>query len=90
MAPIRACVRSLLVVLEVLATPTILLSPPALAELVPLVATGRSLKDRLLPTAAVTANTATRWAALTAGNWTTLAGRFDRLSMGRLLPMCPG
>jgi uncharacterized RDD family membrane protein YckC len=48
--PIRAFPRSLIIALEVLGTATIILSPPALAELASARLTGRSLTDRLLRT----------------------------------------
>jgi len=49
----RAVLRSLVIVLEVAAVSTIVLSPPAIAELVSVVTTGRSLTDRLLRTRVV-------------------------------------
>jgi uncharacterized RDD family membrane protein YckC len=52
----RAIVRSLVIVLEVIAAPTLFLAPPAVAELIAMQSTGgRSLTDRLLGTAVVTA-----------------------------------
>jgi hypothetical protein len=50
----RSFVRSLIVVLEVAAMPTIILSPPAIADLMAVLGTGRSLTDRLLRTVVVT------------------------------------
>ncbi len=49
----RAAARSLVVVLEVVATATVLLAPIALAELLSVYAIGRSLTDRLLGTSVV-------------------------------------
>lgn len=48
--PIRAFARSLIVVLEVLGAATIILLPPAVAEIVSTLLTKRSLTDRLLRT----------------------------------------
>ncbi len=55
----RAIVRSAIVVIEVAAAATITLSVPAIAEFVSVLATGRSLTDRLLRTAVVTDGTTT-------------------------------
>jgi hypothetical protein len=50
----RAVLRSLVVVLEVAATPSIILALPAFAELTSTSADGRSLTDRVLRTEVVT------------------------------------
>ena len=52
----RALLRSLISVLELAAAWTIILSPPAIAELVAVIATGRSLTDKLVRTCVVTAS----------------------------------
>lgn len=49
----RAVIRSLIVVLEVAAVPTVMLSPAAIAEAIAVQSTGRSLTDRLLGTAVI-------------------------------------
>lgn len=54
-APTRALVRGFVVVLEVVAAPTIVLAVPAVAELVAVLATGSSLTDRFLGTRVVAA-----------------------------------
>ncbi|MDQ3978400.1 MAG: RDD family protein [Actinomycetota bacterium] len=50
----QALLRSVIIVLEVAGAWTIILSPPAIAEFVAVVATGRSLTDRLVRTSVVT------------------------------------
>jgi hypothetical protein len=50
----RAIVRSAIIVIEVAAAATIILSVPAIAELVSVLTSGRSLTDRLLRTSVVT------------------------------------
>ncbi len=56
----RAIVRSAIVVIEVAAAATMIFSVPAIAELVSVVASGRSLTDRLLRTSVVTDPTTIR------------------------------
>jgi hypothetical protein len=53
--PGRAVLRSFVVVVEVVAAPSITFGVPALAELTAVATTGRSLTDRLVGTAVVTA-----------------------------------
>ncbi|MBA2624865.1 MAG: RDD family protein [Acidimicrobiia bacterium] len=53
LGPLRAAVRSLLVVVEVVGAPTGFLAPLALAEVVAVLAGGRSFTDRLLATTVV-------------------------------------
>lgn len=55
----RTLLRSVIIVLEVGATATIIFSLPAIAELVSVLVSGRSLTDRLLRTSVVTESTAT-------------------------------
>lgn len=50
----RALLRSVIIVVEVAAIPTIILAIPAIAELMSVVGTGRSLTDRILRTSVVT------------------------------------
>lgn len=52
--PARAALRSLILVIEVAAIPSIIFSLPAIAELVSVLASGRSITDRLLETSVVT------------------------------------
>lgn len=47
--PVRAMLRSLVIVLEVMAAPTLVLAPPAIVELA-LASSGRSLTDRIFRT----------------------------------------
>jgi hypothetical protein len=50
---VRGLLRSLVVVLEIAAAPTLILAIPALAEWVSLAGSGRTLTDRLFGTVAV-------------------------------------